>query len=42
MRDRVKLSGKMVAGALGHYRQAFEADKDGNGAVKVHSVFAIQ
>ena len=38
-RDRVESLGKLVAGALG---RTSKADKDGSGAVKVHSVFAIQ
>ena len=41
-RDRVKLSGKMVAGALGHYQWNSEADEDERGAIEVQLVFAIQ
>ena len=41
-RDRIKLSGKMVAGALGHHRRSSEADEDESGAVEVQLVFAIQ
>ena len=41
-RKRVKMSGKMVAGAFGEYRRTAEADEDGNGAVEVQLVFAIQ
>ena len=41
-RKRVKLSGKMVAGAFGQYRRSAEADEDGSGAVEVQLVFAIQ
>ena len=41
-RDRVKLSGKMVAGALGHRRPISEADEDESGPVEVQLVFAIQ
>ena len=41
-RKRVKLSGKMVAGASGQYRRTVEADEDGNGAEEVQLVLAIQ
>ena len=41
-RNRVKLSGVMVAGAFGQYRRTAEADEDGSGAVEVQLVFAIQ
>ena len=41
-RQRVKVSGKMVAGAFGQYRRTVEADEDGSGAVEVQLVFAIQ
>ena len=40
-RDRVKLSGKMVAGALGHYGSGSEADGDESGAAEVQLVFNI-
>ncbi len=41
-RDRVKLSGKMIAGALGHHGWASEADDDDSGAAEAQLVFAIQ
>lgn len=41
-RDRVKLSGKMVAGALGHHRPTSEADGDESGTAEVQLVLAIQ
>lgn len=41
-RERVKLSGKMVAGALGHHRRGSEADESESGAVEVQLVLAIQ
>ena len=41
-RNRVKLSGVMVAGAFGQYRRTAEADEDESGAVEVQLVFAIQ
>lgn len=41
-RDRVKLSGKMVAAALGHHGPTPEADEDESGTAEVQLVFAIQ
>ena len=41
-RERVKVSGKMVAGALGHHRRGSEADENESGAVEVQLVLAIQ
>lgn len=41
-RDRVKLSGKMVAGSLGNHEPISEADEDGSGATEVQLVFAIE
>ena len=41
-RDRIKLSGKMVAGALGHHRPTSEAGEDESGAAEVQLVLAIQ
>lgn len=41
-RNRVKLSGKMVAGALGHYGPASEADEYESGAAEVQLVFAVE
>ena len=40
-RDRVKLSGKMIAGALGNHGPTSEAD-EGGGATEVQLVFAIE
>ena len=41
-RKRVKLSGKMVAGAFGQYKQTAEADEDERGAEEVQLVLAIK
>ena len=41
-RDRVKLSGKIVAGALGHHGRISEAGDDDSDAAEVQLVFAIQ
>ena len=41
-RDRVKLSGRMVAGALGHHGRTSEADDDDSGAAEAQLVVAIQ
>lgn len=41
-RDRVKLSGKMVAGALEHHGPTSEAGEHENGTAEVQLVFAIQ
>ena len=41
-RDRVKLSGKLVAGALGHHGPTIKADEDESGAAEVQLVLAIQ
>lgn len=41
-RERVKLSGTMIAGALLNHGPTPEAEQDGNGAMEVHLVFAIQ
>lgn len=41
-RDRVKLSGKMVAGALGHRGPTSVANEDGGGTAEVQLVFTIQ
>lgn len=41
-RDRVKLSGKMVAGALGYHGPTSESDEDRSGATEVQLVFAIE
>ena len=41
-RNRVKLSGKMIAGALAKHGPTPEADEDGSGATEVQLVFAIQ
>ena len=41
-RERVKLSGNMVAGALGHLGPSSAPDEDESGAAEVQLVFAIQ
>ncbi len=41
-RDRVKMSGKMIAGALGHHGRTSEADDNDSGAAEAQLVFAIQ
>lgn len=41
-RERVKLSGKMVAGALGHHGPTSETDADESSVAEVQVVFAVQ